>query len=155
MQRTCTGKHRHVRVGANNVSEKVDTSGTWVRGVARATEEQLRADEQELEVWEQKKQSNGAKRMRGVVHDNDKNKGTHHLQYEMGKFMRHDEQAVFSLWHGVHWDGTKGGWLDPELCAKARRDEVEYILRHMMYTRQDGWRLPRDSRGSPMCARGG
>ena len=27
-------------------------------------------------------------------------------------------------------DGNKGGWLDPELCAKARREEVEYIRRH-------------------------
>ena len=41
---------------------------------------------------------------------------------------------------------TKGGWLDPELCAKARREEVEYIRRHKMYTRvprdvslRDGW----------------
>ena len=30
---------------------------------------------------------------------------------------------------------NKGGWLDPELCAKARREEVEYIRRHKMYTR--------------------
>ena len=26
-------------------------------------------------------------------------------------------------------------WLDPELCAKARREEVEYIRRHKMYVR--------------------
>ena len=30
---------------------------------------------------------------------------------------------------------TKGGWLDPELCAKARREEVEHIRRHKMYVR--------------------
>ena len=32
-------------------------------------------------------------------------------------------------------DGNKGGWLDPELCVKARREEVEYIRRHKMNTR--------------------
>ena len=36
---------------------------------------------------------------------------------------------------GLHWDDNKGGWLDPMMCAKARREEVEYIRRHKMYTR--------------------
>ena len=27
----------------------------------------------------------------------------------------------------MHWDDNNGGWLDPEVCAKARREEVEYI----------------------------
>ena len=40
-----------------------------------------------------------------------------------------------SAWEGWHWDDNKGGWLDPELCAKARREEVEYIRRHKMYKR--------------------
>ena len=30
---------------------------------------------------------------------------------------------------------NKGGWLDPELCANGRREEVEYIRRHKMYSR--------------------
>ena len=37
------------------------------------------------------------------------------------------------MWEG--WDDNKGGWLDPKLCAKARRGEVEYIRRHKMYVR--------------------
>ena len=40
-----------------------------------------------------------------------------------------------SAWEGWHWDDNKGGWLDPELCAKARREEVEHIRRHKMYVR--------------------
>ena len=36
---------------------------------------------------------------------------------------------------GWHWDDNKGVWLDPELCARARREEVEYIRRHKMHTR--------------------
>ena len=39
------------------------------------------------------------------------------------------------MWEGWHWDDNKGGWLDPELCAKARREEVGYIRRHKMYVR--------------------
>ena len=41
------------------------------------------------------------------------------MQVEMEKLMHHDEQELLSLW----------------LCAKARREEVEYIRRHKMYTR--------------------
>ena len=48
--------------------------------------------------------------------------------------MHHDEQ-VLSVWEGWHSDDCKGGWLDLELCARARREEVEYIRRHKMYTR--------------------
>ena len=50
-----TGKHRHARVGANNASEKMEQSATWVREVARALEEGLRGDEQDLKVWENRR----------------------------------------------------------------------------------------------------
>ena len=50
--------------------------------------------------------------------------------------MYHDEQELLSVvWEGWRWDENKGGWLDPDLCAKARQEEVEYIRRHKMYTR--------------------
>ena len=49
--------------------------------------------------------------------------------------MHHDDQELLSVWEGWHWDDSKGGWLDPELCAQARREEVECIRRHKMYTR--------------------
>ena len=57
------------------------------------------------------------------------------VEAEMGKLMHQDEQELLSVWEGWHWDDNKGGWLDPELCAKARREEVEYIRRHKMYVR--------------------
>ena len=68
-----------------------------------------------------------AKRIRGIVHDDNKNKRLSRVQNEM-------ENLMFSVWEGCHWDDNKGGWLDLELCARARREEVEYI-RHQMYTR--------------------
>ena len=46
-----------------------------------------------------------------------------------------NKQELLSLWEGWHWDDNKGRWLDPEVCAKARGEEVEYIRRHKMYTR--------------------
>ena len=61
-----------------------------------------------------------------------------------------DEQALLNLWQGWHWDDTKGGWLDPELCAKARREEVEYILRHKMHTRVPRETCVRETRKSPI-----
>ena len=57
------------------------------------------------------------------------------MQDGMEKLVHHDEQELLSLWEGWHWDGNTGGWLDPELCAMARREEVKHVRRHKMYTR--------------------
>ena len=72
MQRKSTGTHRHVRVGANNASEKMEPSGTWVHQVARAMEEHVGEDEQELNTREQKKLAKDAKKMCRFVHETDK-----------------------------------------------------------------------------------
>ena len=106
-----------------------------MRQVAHTMEEQLKQDQQELETREQKRKAEYAKRIRGIVHENNKNKGLSHEKNEMGKLMRHDEQELLSVWEGWHWDDRKGGWLDPELYANARREEVEHIRRYKMYTR--------------------
>ena len=45
---------------------------------------------------------------------------------------------------------TKAGWLDPELCAMARREEVEYSRRHKMYTRVPGEVCPRETGKAPI-----
>ena len=97
-------------------------------------EEQLKEDQQELETREHQKVED-AKRICRIVHESDKSKGLSHVQSEMGRLMHHDEQELLSVWEGWHWDDNKGGWLDPELCAQAKREEVEYIRRHKMYTR--------------------
>ena len=49
-----------------------------------------------------------------------------------------------------HWDDNKGGSLDPELCAKARQEEVEYIRRHKMYTRVSREECLRETGRSPI-----
>ena len=119
------------------------TCSCWRRQHQR---EQRREDEQEWKTREQKKKAKDAKRIRGIVHENDKWKGTSHVQDERVKLMHHDEQEL----------------LDHELCATARREEVEYIRRHRMYTRVPLRNVParngertRDSKRSPMCAPGG
>ena len=63
------------------------------------------------------------------------NKGLSLVEAEVGKLMHQDEQELLSKLEGWHWDDNKGGRLDPELCVKARREEVEYIRRHKMYVR--------------------
>ena len=68
---------------------------------------------------------------------------------------------------GIGMD-NKGGRLDPELCAKAIQEEVEYIRRRKMYTRvsrevclretgrapiKTGWaETDKGQPGKPMCA---
>ena len=92
-------------------------------------------DQQELDTREKKREVEDVQRIRRMVHENDKRKRPSHMQNESGRLVHHDEQELLSVWDGWHWDDNKGGWLDPELCAKARREEVQYILCHKMYTR--------------------
>ena len=105
-----------------------------MREAARAIDEQLKKDKQELEMREQRKRAEDANRICSITKENAENKGLSLVEAEMGKLMHQDEQKLLSVWEGWHWD-DKGGWLDPELCAKARREEVEYIRRHKMYVR--------------------
>ena len=71
MQSEFRGTHRDARVGANNTSEKAEQTGTWVHQVARALEELLREEKQEFKTLEQKKKAKDAKKIRGIVHEND------------------------------------------------------------------------------------
>ena len=65
----CTDTHQRARVNANNTIVKGEQTGTWVRQVARAMEEQLRKDQQKLKTWEQKWKAEDAKRIREIVHE--------------------------------------------------------------------------------------
>ena len=151
-------RHRRARVGARNTIENMEHTGTWwVPQVARVMEEQLREEQQELEMREQKKKAKDAKRTRGIDHENDKSKGTRHVQ-EMVKLMHHEEQELLSLWEGWHWDDNKGGCLDPGMCAKATREDVEYSRRNKMYTRVPREVCLRETEKAPIktgWARGG
>ena len=120
LQSKCISMHRHARVDAEDVIGKREQTGTWVREAARAIDEQLKKDKQELEMREQRKRAEDANRICSIIN---------------GKLMHQDEQELLSVWEGWHWDDNKGVWLDSELCAKARREEVEYIRRHKMYVR--------------------
>ena len=55
LQNKCTGTHRHARINANDTIEESERTGMWVRQAARATEEQVREDQQELEMRERKR----------------------------------------------------------------------------------------------------
>ena len=145
LQNKCTGTHRHARINANDTIEEGERTGTWVRQAARATEVGDEGKEEKVE---------DVKKIRGIVHEKDKRKGSRRVQIEVGKLMHHDEQELLSVWEGWHWDDNKGGWLDRELCAKARQEEVEYIRRHKETpSRQDGRRPTRGNQGSPTCAK--
>ena len=57
LQNKCTGTHRHARINANDTIEEGERTGTWVRQAARAIEEQLREDQQELEMRDKEEES--------------------------------------------------------------------------------------------------
>ena len=135
LQSKCTGTHRHARVDAEDTFERKEQTGTWVRQAGTAIEEQLKKDKLELEMRERRKRAEDPNRKCGITHEHAENKGLSLVEAEMGKLTHQDEQELLSAWKGWHWDDNKGGGLDPELCAKARREEVEYIRRHKMHVR--------------------
>ena len=55
LQSKCTGAHRHARVNDNKPNREREQTGSWVRQVAQAMEEQLKEDQQGLETREQKR----------------------------------------------------------------------------------------------------
>ena len=63
-----------------------------------------------LKMREQRRKAEDAKRIRGIVHENDKNNMLSHVQKEMGRLVHHDEQELLSKWEAWHWDVNKGGW---------------------------------------------
>ena len=79
--------HRHAQVNAANTTETRERTGSWVRQVAQAMEEQLKGDHQELEMREHQRTVEDAKRICRIVHENDKNKGLRNVQNEMGRLM--------------------------------------------------------------------
>ena len=85
LQSTCASAHRHARVNTNNTIEKGERTGTWVRQVAQAIEEQLKEDQQELKTRERKRKVEDAKRLRRIVHENNKNEELCHVQSGSGK----------------------------------------------------------------------
>ena len=62
----------------------------------------------------------------GVFTKTTRTQDLRYVQNEMGKL---EEQELLSVWEGWHRDDNKCGWLDSELCARARREEVQYIRR--------------------------
>ena len=80
-----------------------------MRQAARAIEEQLDKDKQELEMHEQRKRAEDANRICSIIHENAKNKGLSLVEAEMGKLVHQDEQELLSAWEGWHWDENKGG----------------------------------------------
>ena len=75
----CACTHRHARVYASSTIENREQTGTWARQVARAMEENLREDQQELKTREPKRKAEDAKRIREIAQEHDRSKGTSHV----------------------------------------------------------------------------
>ena len=98
LQSKCNGTHRHARLDAEDTIGSREQTGTWVLRAARAIEEQLKKDKQELEIREQRKRAEDGNRICGITHDNAENKGMSLVEAEMEKLMRQDEQELLSAW---------------------------------------------------------
>ena len=99
-QSKCNITHRHARVDAEDVIGKREQTGTWVREAARAIDEQLKKDKQELEMREQRKRAEDANRICSIINEKAENKGLSLVEAEMEKLMHQDEQELLSVWEG-------------------------------------------------------
>ena len=118
LQSICNGTHR---MPGSTPKTRSEGGSKRERGceAARAMEEQLKQDKQELETREQRKRAEDANRICSIIHENAENKGLSLVEAKMGKLMHQDEQELLNAWEGWHWDDNKDGWLDRELCARA------------------------------------
>ena len=128
----CTGTHRYARVGANNASERMEQS----------EDDYVKLPAQWRNSWERTSRSWRGKRGRkqrmqrgyaGLFMRTTKTKGQ-----VMRKMKWRNSYNTMSGHCSACGKGGIGGdnkRLDPELCAKARRQMVECIRRHKMYTR--------------------
>ena len=106
LQSKCNSTHRHARVDAEDVIG--EQTGTWVREAARAIDEQLKKDKQELEMREQRKRAEDANRICSIINENAENKGVESRgKPRWWKLMHQDEQELLSVWEGWHWDDNK------------------------------------------------
>ena len=96
MQSKCTGTPRHVHVGVNNTSEKMEQTGRNMGTSSCPSNGGTveRGDQRGCKTREQKKKAKVSRRMLGIVHEHNKNKGTNHVQDEMEKL---NEQELLSL----------------------------------------------------------
>ena len=69
LQSKCTGTHRHAQVDAEDTIGWKEQAGTWERQAARAVEEQLKKDKQELEMRERRKRAEDANRICSIIHE--------------------------------------------------------------------------------------
>ena len=61
-------KHALTRSGQRRQHNRRERTGSWVRQVAQALEEQLKGDQQELDTREHQRRMEDAKRIHGIVH---------------------------------------------------------------------------------------
>ena len=95
--------------------------------------------EQQRNNWEKDKRRKRAEdpnRICSIIHENAENKGLSLVEAERWRNSCIKTSRSCSA-RGKDCTGTtiKGGWLDLELCAKARREEFECIRGHKMYVR--------------------
>ena len=69
LQSKCTGTHRHARVDAEDRIGWKKQTGTWVRQAARALEEQLKKEKQELDMRQRRKRAEDANRICSIIHE--------------------------------------------------------------------------------------
>ena len=79
---------RHARVDAEDTIGRREQTG--VRQAARAMDEQLKKDKQELEMREQRKRAEGANRICSIIHENAENKGLSLVEAEIETLMHQD-----------------------------------------------------------------
>ena len=89
----------------------------------------------ELVMWKQHKKIQDARRLRRTMHGNQTRSDPEVAKEEFSSLVHQDSEEVPRLLRGWHWADTKGGWLDPVMCARARMEKVGYARHHGVHMR--------------------
>ena len=127
LRRRCPGNHRHIGLVAGRATAAQACSTGLSRAISRGLAKQFDEDHLGMEMNRTAAQRATKERIGALC----KTVGENDAEVCELSALTHEDPI---RWQSTaYWDDAKGGWLDPELVAKARAEEMEYIHKHKVY----------------------
>ena len=124
LDRRCGGGHRHVHLMSGRAAKAAFYPPELCRTVVRAVAEQVREHKQKC-----------------IDNLDDGMRDINRVEKNTESMQEKDLTAreICTLTHGGDqcWDDVKGGWIDPNLVARARQEEMAFVRKTPVYKKVD------------------
>ena len=150
----CKGGHRHVRLAQGMLKQIVEYPDGLCSAIGAGLQEEIqhccKVGEANVEARATQRilanTKEPAERLQDLLHSDPAPRGerpqdltAHLIRARRARSRRSPGGKIVedlaSLQKGHYWDDARGGWLDPELVVRARREEMEYVHKHRVYER--------------------